>query len=51
METKLEYLRRYLTWLRIQKGKRVSKETAEEIQQQIKRVKSEIIQTAKIIIA
>lgn len=42
METRQEYLERYLTWLRIQKGKLNTEDTRNEIMKQISRVKTEI---------
>lgn len=42
METQKEYLERYLTWLRIQKGKALTKEARNEVNQGIVRTKEKL---------
>lgn len=42
METRIEYLKRYLTWLRIQLGKAVTSDTRMEIKTSITRTKGDI---------
>lgn len=42
METRAEYLKRYLEWLKFQKGKALRKDAKQEVTEQITRVKTEL---------
>lgn len=42
METIEEYKKRYLLWLRIQKGKSISKETRSEVNREIIKIKQQL---------